>query len=125
MKSFRLTQMAHLSTCVAGRMYPIQDISNTSSFCTPRALTGAVTKKRQMLQRIYATAFFSGEELEAHLHRLEEAKRRDHRHLAQQLDLYSVDQRIGPGLILWHSARRGGSQRNRELRTRSHSAAWL
>jgi len=55
-----------------------------------------------MLQRIYATAFFRKEDLEAHLHRLEEAKRRDHRALAQQLDLYSTDQRVGPGLILWH-----------------------
>jgi threonyl-tRNA synthetase len=57
---------------------------------------------RQMLQRIYATAFFKKEDLEAHLHRLEEAKRRDHRLLAQQLDLYSTDPRVGPGLILWH-----------------------
>src|SRR5216110_1510449 len=57
---------------------------------------------RQMLQRIYATAFWKKEDLEAHLHRLEEAKRRDHRALAQQLDLYSTDARVGPGLILWH-----------------------
>jgi threonyl-tRNA synthetase len=57
---------------------------------------------RQMLQRIYATAFWKKEDLEAHLHRLEEAKRRDHRVLAQQLDLYSTDARVGPGLILWH-----------------------
>jgi threonyl-tRNA synthetase len=67
-------------------------------------------EKRQMLQRIYATAFFSREDLDAHLHRLEEAKRRDHRALAQTLDLYSVDQRIGPGLILWHP--RGATVRN-------------
>ncbi len=59
-------------------------------------------EKRQMLQRIYATAWFSQKDLEAHLHQLEEAKRRDHRVLAQQLDLYSTDQRVGPGLILWH-----------------------
>src|SRR5690348_10878905 len=57
---------------------------------------------RQMLQRIYATAFWKKEDLEEHLHRLEEAKRRDHRTLAQQLDLYSTDPRVGPGLILWH-----------------------
>ncbi|HVD61029.1 MAG TPA: threonine--tRNA ligase [Gemmatimonadaceae bacterium] len=67
-------------------------------------------EKRQMLQRIYATAFFSKEELEAHLHRLEEAKRRDHRLLGHQLDLYSTDQRLGPGLILWHP--RGAIIRN-------------
>jgi threonyl-tRNA synthetase len=59
-------------------------------------------ERRQMLQRIYATAWFSNDDLEQYLHRLEEAKRRDHRVLAQQLDLYSTDQRVGPGLILWH-----------------------
>ncbi|HZE08963.1 MAG TPA: threonine--tRNA ligase [Gemmatimonadaceae bacterium] len=65
---------------------------------------------RQMLQRIYATAFWKKDELEEHLHRLEEAKRRDHRVLAQQLDLYSTDARVGPGLILWHP--RGAIIRN-------------
>ncbi|HLE56491.1 MAG TPA: threonine--tRNA ligase [Rhodothermia bacterium] len=67
-------------------------------------------EKRQMLQRIYATAWFSKEDLEAYLHRIEEAKRRDHRVLGQQLDLYSTDQRVGPGLILWHP--RGAIVRN-------------
>lgn len=65
---------------------------------------------RQMLQRIYATAFFSKDDLDEHLRRLEEAKRRDHRLLGQQLDLYSTDQRVGPGLILWHP--RGAIVRN-------------
>jgi threonyl-tRNA synthetase len=67
-------------------------------------------ERRQMLQRIYATAWFRKEELEAYLHRLEEAKRRDHRTLGQQLDLYSTDQRVGAGLILWHP--RGAIVRN-------------
>jgi len=59
-------------------------------------------ENRQMLQRIYGTAFFDKKELKAHLHRLEEAKKRDHRLLGKQLDLFSTDQRVGPGLILWH-----------------------
>ena len=59
-------------------------------------------EKRQMLQRIYGTAWFRKEDLEAYVHRLEEAKRRDHRTLGAQLDLFSTDQRVGPGLILWH-----------------------
>jgi threonyl-tRNA synthetase len=59
-------------------------------------------EKRQMLQRIYATAWWTQEELDAYLHRIEEAKRRDHRVLGAQLDLFSTDQRLGPGLILWH-----------------------
>ena len=67
-------------------------------------------EKRQMLQRIYATAWFRKEDLETHLHRLEEAKRRDHRVLGQALDLFSTDARVGSGLILWHP--RGGIVRN-------------
>ncbi|HTA74789.1 MAG TPA: threonine--tRNA ligase [Gemmatimonadaceae bacterium] len=59
-------------------------------------------EKRPMLQRIYGTAFWSKPALDEHLHRLEEAKRRDHRVLGAQLDLFSTDQRVGPGLILWH-----------------------
>jgi len=56
---------------------------------------------RQMLQRIYGTAWFSEKDLEDYLKRLEEAKRRDHRTLGQQLELYTVDPRVGAGLILW------------------------
>ncbi len=59
-------------------------------------------ERRQMLQRIYATAWWKAEDLDAYLHRLEEAKRRDHRALGAQLDLFSTDPRVGPGLILWH-----------------------
>jgi threonyl-tRNA synthetase len=59
-------------------------------------------ERRQMLQRIYGTAFFKPTELEEHLHRLEEAKKRDHRTLGRELDLFSTDARVGPGLILWH-----------------------
>ncbi|HEX2779961.1 MAG TPA: threonine--tRNA ligase [Gemmatimonadaceae bacterium] len=59
-------------------------------------------EKRPMLQRIYGTAWFTKADLDAYLHRLEEAKRRDHRTLGAALDLFSTDQRVGPGLILWH-----------------------
>ena len=65
---------------------------------------------RQMLQRIYGTAWFKEEDLDAYLHRLEEAKKRDHRTLGRELDLFSTDQRVGPGLILWHP--RGAVVRN-------------
>ena len=57
---------------------------------------------RPMLQRIYGTAFESEDELSAHLGRMEEAERRDHRTLGRQLGLYSVHDEIGPGLIVWH-----------------------
>ncbi len=54
------------------------------------------------LQRVYGTAFASRDDLKAHLLRLEEAKRRDHRVLGKQLDLFSVDELVGPGFVLWH-----------------------
>ena len=59
-------------------------------------------ERRQTLQRIYGTAFFKEKDLEEHLHRLEEAKRRDHRVLGKELDLFSVQEEVGPGLVLWH-----------------------
>jgi threonyl-tRNA synthetase len=59
-------------------------------------------EKRQMLQRIYGTAWFKKEDLDAYLHRLEEARKRDHRVLGRQLDLFSISEIVGPGLVLWH-----------------------
>ena len=59
-------------------------------------------ENRPMLQRIYGTAFESKEALAEHLHRIEEAKKRDHRLLGRQLDLFSVHDETGPGLIIWH-----------------------
>ncbi len=59
-------------------------------------------EKNKMLQRIYATAFETKEELDEYINRLEEAKRRDHRKLGAQLDLFSVRDEIGGGLVLWH-----------------------
>jgi threonyl-tRNA synthetase len=55
-----------------------------------------------MLQRIYGTAFASKDELKAYLTQLEEAKRRDHRKIGKELDLFSIDETIGGGLVLWH-----------------------
>ena len=63
-------------------------------------------EKRQMLQRIYGTAFHSRPELDEHLDRLEEAKKRDHRGIGKELDLFSIQEEVGSGLILWHP--RGG-----------------
>jgi threonyl-tRNA synthetase len=54
------------------------------------------------LQRIYGTAFFSKKDLDAYLARLEEAKKRDHRKLGQELDLFSIQELAGPGLIFFH-----------------------
>lgn len=59
-------------------------------------------ERRPMLTRIYGTAFPTQEALEQHLFRLEEAKRRDHRRLGRELELFSVDDDVGGGLIIWH-----------------------
>ena len=57
---------------------------------------------RPMLQRIYGTAWSNAGDLKAHLHRLAEAARRDHRRLARELDLVSWPEELGPGLAVWH-----------------------
>jgi len=59
-------------------------------------------ERNAMLQRIYGTAWESEAELEAYLNKLEEAKRRDHRRLGKDLDLYSTNPDVGSGLVLWH-----------------------
>jgi len=59
-------------------------------------------ENRPMLQRIYGTAFESKDALDDHLHKIEEAKKRDHRLLGRQLDLFSIHEETGPGLIIWH-----------------------
>ncbi len=59
-------------------------------------------EKNQQLQRIYGTSFFSKKDLDDFLNKQEEAKKRDHRVLGQQLDLFSIQELAGPGLIFWH-----------------------
>src|SRR5213594_3580705 len=59
-------------------------------------------ERNPMLQRIYGTSFPTQAELDAHLARLEEIKRRDHRKVGKELDLISIQDDIGPGLVLWH-----------------------
>jgi threonyl-tRNA synthetase len=61
------------------------------------------------LQRIYGTAFFTQKELEDYLNQVEEAKKRDHRRLGQELELFSIQDDAGPGLIFWHP--KGGAIR--------------
>jgi threonyl-tRNA synthetase len=59
-------------------------------------------EKNPQLQRIYGTSFYTQKELDGFLHKMEEAKRRDHRLLGKQLDLFSIQELAGPGLIFWH-----------------------
>jgi threonyl-tRNA synthetase len=89
-------------------------VPNTSKLKAFKLLSiaGAYWKgdeKNPQLQRIYGTAFFDKKELDAYLNRLEEAKRRDHRKLGQELDLFSIQELAGPGLIFFHP--KGGTIR--------------
>src|SRR5450631_877030 len=59
-------------------------------------------EKNPQLQRVYGTAFFSQKEMDAHFARLEEAAKRDHRVLGKQMDLFSIQELAGAGLIFWH-----------------------
>ena len=67
-------------------------------------------EKRPMLQRIYGTAFASQADLDAHLLRLEEARKRDHRRLGRDLGIFSVSDEVGGGLVIWHP--KGGRLRS-------------
>src|SRR5213594_77488 len=69
------------------------------------SLSGAYWKgdvERSQMQRIHGTAFATGAELDAWIHQREEAERRDHRRLGRELDLFSIQEEYGEGLILWH-----------------------
>src|ERR1700690_3651399 len=69
------------------------------------SVAGAYWKGKEsnpQMQRIYGACFVDQKELDEYLHRLEEAKRRDHRKLGAELDLFSVQDEAGPGLIFWH-----------------------
>jgi threonyl-tRNA synthetase len=60
------------------------------------------SEKNEMLQRIYGTAFATQAELDEHLKRIEESLKRDHRRLGRELDLYSIHEEVGAGLVHWH-----------------------
>jgi threonyl-tRNA synthetase len=80
-------------------------------------------ERNPMLQRIYGALFETQEELDAYLHRLEEAQRRDHRRLGRELDLFSFHEEFGPGLVYWHP--KGGRIRTiiEDLWRQEHYAA--
>lgn len=80
----------------------------STSFCKAFRLTSIAgaywrgDENRKMLQRIYGTAFADKKELDDYLARLEEAKRRDHRKIGRELDLFSFSDEVGAGLVIWH-----------------------
>jgi threonyl-tRNA synthetase len=80
----------------------------TTAFCRAFKLTSIAgaywrgDEKRKMLQRVYGTAFADKKELDAYIERIEEAKRRDHRKLGRELDLFSFNDEVGAGFAIWH-----------------------
>ncbi len=82
-------------------------VSSTGRVAAIKLLSGAGAywrgdERNAMLQRIYGTSFPTQAALDAHLAKLEEIKRRDHRKLGKELDLITIQDEIGPGLVLWH-----------------------
>ena len=101
-RRFRFTAMAPLRIFAKGCTMP--STGRVKSFKVTN-LAGAYRlgdEENPQLQRIYGTAFFSSKELDQHFARLEEVQRRDHRVLGKQLDLFSIQEVAGAGLIFWH-----------------------
>lgn len=78
----------------SGRLKAFKVLSSSSAYWKGDA-------RNQPMQRIYGTAFFSEKELQAHLQRIEEAKKRDHRKIGRELQLFTVNEAVGAGLPLW------------------------
>ncbi len=94
---------AFVDLCRGPHVDSLQELDSRSFKLT--GVAGAYWRgdsSRQMLQRIYGTAWKTPKDLEEHLRQLEEASKRDHRLLGQRLDLFSTNLKLGRGLILWH-----------------------
>ena len=117
--------MAPLRIFAAGRTCPQPAVLSPSKVTNLAGAYWLGDEENPQLQRIYGTAFFSGKEMDQHFARLEEAQRRDHRVLGKQLDLFSIQEVAGPGLIFWHP--KGAMVRKimEEWDARRVSPAWL
>jgi threonyl-tRNA synthetase len=96
------TMGSFIDFCLGPHLPSTGRIKAVKLFPTPSQSYWKGREGNPALQRIHGTSFFTREELTAHLQRLEEAKRRDHRKLGRELDLFSVAEETGAGLILWH-----------------------
>jgi len=92
--------------CLGPHLPSTKDIKAFKLKAEPAAAYWKGKEGNPSMQRIYGYAFFTKEELDQHLFRIEEAKRRDHRKLGRELDLFSIQDETGAGLVLWHP--RGG-----------------
>ncbi len=105
------TMGAFVDFCLGPHLASTREIKAFKLKAEPAAAYWKGKEGNPSMQRIYGYAFFTKDELDAHLHKLEEAKRRDHRKLGRELDLFSISDELGGGLILWHP--KGGFIRSR------------
>ena len=97
-------QLAEFSDLCRGPLLESSGQVDLNSFKLNK-LAGAYWRgdeKNKMLTRVYGLAFNKAEELNSYLELLKEAEKRDHRRLAKDLDLFSISEKVGPGLVLWH-----------------------
>ena len=88
--------------CLGPHLPSTKDIKAFKLKAEPAAAYWKGREGNPSMQRIYGYAFFTREDLDQHLFRIEEAKRRDHRKLGRELDLFSIQDETGAGLVLWH-----------------------
>jgi threonyl-tRNA synthetase len=96
------TMGAFMDFCLGPHLPSTKEIKAFKLKPEPAAAYWKGKEGNPSMQRIYGYAFFTKDELDAHLHKIEEAKRRDHRRLGRELDLFSIADDTGAGLILWH-----------------------
>ena len=96
------TMGAFTDFCLGPHLASTKDIKAFKLKAEPAAAYWKGKEGNPSMQRIYGYAFFTKEELDQHLFRIEEAKRRDHRKLGRELDLFSIQDETGAGLVLWH-----------------------
>ena len=102
MKRFRSTAPASSPTSAAGRIFLRPGKIKAFKLFNIAGAYWLGDEKNPQLQRIYGTSFFSKKDLDEYLKHIEETKKRDHRVLGKQLDLFSIQELAGPGLIFWH-----------------------
>ena len=118
----RSTATGPSRTSAVVHMAPRLGGSRRSSSTRWPAPTGAATRARQMLTRIYGTAFFSKKDLAAHLERIEQAKKRDHRRLGPQLGIFMLREEA-PGMPFWLRQRHDAAAPDRGARSRRSCAS--
>ena len=97
----RFIGKASSSICAAGRTCPAPGVIGAFKLLSVAGAYWKGDAQRQQLQRLYGTAWFSKQDLDAYLKQVEEAKRRDHRVLGKQLELFLIDPAVGSGLVFW------------------------